>query len=395
MCHGNREFILGVVGDSARGEALFVDPAEYAQTVHGSFGFDCTLCHSGIGDFPHDPGSSVHCGDCHAPVASQLAQSVHGTPHPETGAVPATCADCHTEHDIRRPSDPESSVYRLTQFETCAHCHEDPERMGRFGQENAATVSSYLESVHGRGLLEKGLTVAPVCTDCHGERGTGAHQIAAVNDTTSRMNRAHVVETCGRCHAGILAQYDRGIHGELYETGNPDTPTCVSCHAEHGVQPVTSPTSGVSPEHIAQTCTGCHDTEEFNTRYGVTVSRGETFGESFHGVALEAGQVTVANCESCHGAHEILPSTDPRSMIYPANLQDTCGRCHPGIGAGVAEGKIHVASLIDEKGTLGSMVKWAYILIIATTVIYSAGLIFLDQYRHWVVEPRRGGRHHG
>jgi hypothetical protein len=267
--------------------------------------------------------------------------------------------------------------------------------MARFGQENVSTVSSYLGSVHGHGLLEKGLTVAPVCTDCHGEVTNGAHTIVVVSDSMSRMHRAHVVETCGRCHAGIMAQYDRGIHGELYLAGNPDTPTCVSCHAEHGVQAIASPESGVNPRHIAQTCTACHDTEEFNLKYGIATARGRTFSESFHGVALEAGQVTVANCESCHGAHEILPSSDPRSMIYPANLQATCGKCHPGIGAGVAEGPIHVASLVDERGGLGWIVKWAYVLIIGTTVLYSAGLIFLDQYRHWIVEPRQSGGHHG
>jgi predicted CXXCH cytochrome family protein len=394
-CHGNRDFIVGVAGDSARGEALFVDVEEYAKTVHGGFGFACTLCHSGVGDYPHAEGTSVHCGDCHATAEAQLAGSVHGTPNPSTGERPAECADCHTEHDIRRPTDPESSVYRLTQFVTCARCHEDAERMGRFGQENVTTVSTYLESVHGHGLLEKGLTVAPVCTDCHGEVTNGAHTIVVVGDSASRMHRTHVVETCGRCHAGIMARYDRGIHGELYLAGNPDTPTCVSCHAEHGVRAITSPESGVNPQHIAQTCTGCHDTEEFNQKYGVATARGQTFSESFHGVALEAGQVTVANCESCHGAHEILPSSDPRSMIYPANLQETCGKCHQGIGAGVAEGQIHVASLVDRRGSLGWVVTWAYILIIGTTILYSLGLIFLDQYRHWVVEPRRGGGHHG
>ncbi len=392
-CHGNHDFIAGIASDSARGEALFVDAEEYAQTVHGGFGFACTLCHSGVGDYPHAEESSVHCGDCHAVAEAKLRASVHGTPHPDTGERPAECADCHTEHDIRRPSDPESSVYRMTQFETCARCHEDVERMGRFGQENVATVSSYLESVHGHGLLEKGLTVAPVCTDCHGELSNGAHTIAVVGDSASRMHRAHVVETCGRCHAGIMARYDRGMHGELYLAGNPDTPTCVSCHAEHGVRAITSPESGVNPRHIAQTCTACHDTEEFNAKYGIATARGATFGGTFHGIALRAGQTTVANCESCHGAHEILPSTDPRSMIHPDNLVETCGRCHPGIGTGVTEGTIHLASLGDENSTVETVVKWFYVLVIGSTVLYAAGLFFLDQYRYRVVDPRRGGHH--
>ena len=51
-CHANHEFMIGVAGDSARGDALYVDPTEYAATVHGGFGFPCTTCHAGMGDFP-------------------------------------------------------------------------------------------------------------------------------------------------------------------------------------------------------------------------------------------------------------------------------------------------------------------------------------------------------
>ncbi len=391
-CHENQEFMISVAGDSARGNALFVDPGEYAATVHGGFGFTCTMCHAGMGDFPHEAPVSVSCGGCHATAEAQLAESVHGRPFAGNGA-PATCVDCHTDHHIRRHEDPESSVYRLTQFETCARCHEDAERMGRYGQDNVETVSSYLHSVHGRGLLEKGLSVAPVCTDCHGKEGSGAHEIQEVEDSSSAMHRDHVVETCGHCHAGIMARYDRGIHGSLFRAGNPDSPTCISCHGEHGVQPIASPTSGVSPQHVSQTCTACHDREDFNEKYGVETSRGRTFQESFHGIALQSGQVTVANCESCHGAHEILPSTDPNSLIHPDNLRTTCGTCHSGIGAGVADGNIHVASVVDERGLLGKAVLWFYIVVIGTTIVYALGLFLLDQYRYHVVDPRRGVPH--
>jgi hypothetical protein len=37
---------------------------------------------------------------------------------------------------------------------------------------------------------------------------------------------------------------------------------------------------------------------------------------------------TVAGCADCHGAHEILPASDPRSPIAPKNLVRTCGKCH-------------------------------------------------------------------
>jgi hypothetical protein len=395
VCHSSLEFLSGIVPDSSRAALLYVDPAVFRSSVHGGMGFTCAMCHPTVGDYPHGEVPRVQCGMCHPGAQRQLAASVHGRPYAETGEVPATCADCHTDHHILGPANPESSVYRLTQFEGCANCHSDAEHMGRFGQDNVETVQSYMNSVHGRGLLAKGLTVAPVCTDCHGSNGYGAHQIQPVADSAGSMNRAHVVETCGTCHAGIMAQYDRGIHGEMFLAGNPDVPTCTDCHREHGVAPVASLESTVNPTHVAQTCTACHDREDLNTRYGLAPARGSTFSDSFHGAALESGQVTVANCESCHGAHDILPSSDPRSMIHPENLVETCGHCHPGIGEGVMEGRIHVASVVEDVGFVGFLVQAFYILVIAGFVLYSVVLIALDQYRHRVVDPRRGGRTHG
>ena len=393
-CHGSHEFMAGVTADSARAAQLTVDPQEFRSTVHGAMGFSCELCHTGIGDFPHAASPRVACGGCHQREKEQLGHSVHGEPHALTGEEPAACIDCHSDHHIRRPSDPRSTVYRLTVFETCAVCHEDAEKMRRFGQENAQTVASYLNSVHGRGLIAKGLTVAPICMDCHGKRGTGAHEIQVVPDSGSPMHREHVVETCGRCHAGIMAQYDRGIHGEQFRAGNLDAPTCISCHAEHGIQAVANRASGVNPIHISRTCTACHDREGFNTKYGIRAARGNTFARSFHGIALGSGQLTVANCESCHGAHEILPSSNPNSSIHASNLVATCGSCHPGIGKGVAQGRIHVVSFEEEQSLVGAAVRWFYIIVIGVTVVYAFGLIALDQYRYRVVDPRRGGGSH-
>ena len=35
-----------------------------------------------------------------------------------------------------------------------------------------------------------------------------------------------------------------------------------------------------------------------------------------------------ANCASCHGFHNIFPSSDVRSSVNADNLNQTCGRCH-------------------------------------------------------------------
>ncbi len=393
-CHGSRDLLGRAVSDSAAVARLLIDATGFAGSIHGAVGFRCTTCHRDIEGFPHAAPAPVNCGGCHGQARDRLAGSVHGQPHPESGQVPVTCADCHSSHGIRPPSDVRSTVYRMTQYKACATCHSDAERMRQFGEHGATSVPTYLNSVHGHALLDKGLAVAPLCTDCHGRRGTGAHEITALADSTSPVHRNHVGETCGRCHVGILAQYDRGIHGQVFAAGDHEAPTCIDCHAEHGILSTKSPGSHVYPTHVAQTCTACHDREDFNAKYGLSLARGRTFLGSFHGVALASGQLTVANCESCHGAHEILPSSDPRSSIHASNLVATCGSCHPGIGAGVAKGKVHITSVRDDVNLLAFGVQWFYYVLIAGVVAFAAVMIALDQYR-WRVVRRRGGVAHG
>ncbi len=70
--------------------------------------------------------------------------------------------------------------------------------------------------------------------------------------------------------------------------------------------------------------------------------RFETFSDSYHGLAVEGGSVAVANCASCHGAHNIKPSSDSTSTISKANVVKTCGGCHPGANKRFTVGKIHI-----------------------------------------------------
>lgn len=394
-CHADASLLERLTTDSAEARRLWVDAAGFAASAHGEAGLACTACHEGVEGYPHGDVPPAGCARCHDAPRREWAASIHGRPHPRTGSSPATCTDCHGIHEIRHVTDPQSPLFRLSRFEVCAGCHENARIMAGFGQQETGRVASYLRSVHGRALVEKGLVVASTCTDCHGSTGDGAHGLDRVASATSLMNRANVVAACGTCHLGIQNEYSRGIHGQAFAAGNPDVPTCIDCHTEHGIQRVTSPESSVYPTHVVQTCSACHEREELNERYGLPLGRRGTFLGSFHGIALESGQLTVANCASCHGAHGILPSSDPRSSVHPANLVRTCGACHPGIGRRVAEGRIHVASLGEELGLLGDAVRWFYYFLIAGMVVFAAVMISLDQYRHRVVDPRRERDLHG
>jgi hypothetical protein len=47
----------------------------------------------------------------------------------------------------------------------------------------------------------------------------------------------------------------------------------------------------------------------------------------------QLGFTRVATCADCHGAHDILPASDPRSSVSSAKRVETCARCHKNANA--------------------------------------------------------------
>ncbi|HWU37145.1 MAG TPA: cytochrome b/b6 domain-containing protein, partial [Candidatus Acidoferrum sp.] len=110
-----------------------------------------------------------------------------------------------------------------------------------------------------------------------------------------------------------------------------------------------------------------HDEARMNEKYGIPGGRVETYSDSFHGLAVKGGSTVAANCASCHGFHDIRPSSDPRSSISKVNLPATCGKCHPGAGENFAKGTVHVALTMREEPIL-FYVRHFYLWLIVVTV---------------------------
>jgi hypothetical protein len=109
-----------------------------------------------------------------------------------------------------------------------------------------------------------------------------------------------------------------------------------------------------------------------------------TFEDSYHGLALRSGRLSVANCGSCHGVHNILPSSDLQSMINPANLATTCGKCHPNAGANFARGPVHMTEEQKEGKTV-AIIRAIYISLIVVLVggmVIHNGLDFIRKSKH-------------
>lgn len=309
------------------------------------------ICSSG--GFAQDDSA---CRSCHEDQASVLGQSAHHE---------LKCVECHVGFDPdnipHRPDMGSDSVSKkLAWANLCMDCHlNNPGVRAKMGV-TGGFLSSYDESVHGK-ALKSGNTRAPSCVDCH-----GGHLANKGGDARSAVNREHVVETCSRCHGEIAKDFAQSVHGVAVSRGNPDAPVCINCHGEHGILKHTDPASPVAPQNVsAQVCAPCHASVRLSEKYGFVGNRVQTFATSFHGLAIRAGNIEVANCASCHGVHNIKAPGDPASMVHPANLAATCGKCHPGANERFTVGKIHVDVSEKKEPALYWIARMYIALIIA------------------------------
>src|ERR1022692_4616721 len=137
--------------------------------------------------------------------------------------------------------------------------------------------------------------------------------------------------------------------------------------------------SPVNSAHIRDTCGSCHGDVRLTRKFGLPSDRLVSFDSSYHGLASKAGSQTVANCASCHGVHNILASSDPKSTINARNLPKTCGQCHAGAGTRFAISQVHVAEGRTEPAAL-RLVRQFYLLVIPVTI----GLMILHNGGDWL-----------
>jgi hypothetical protein len=331
-CHGDKTIEKSLPGGGTL--SLFVDEKAYRGSVHGKGA--CTMCHAGAKS-PHGKLERVSCGKCHPDAEKSYSQSTHGKGHAKGAHEAAWCSDCHGKHDIRKSRDAASRTFRLNIVGVCLKCHKDRAIEEQYRLPGQQVMEAYERSVHGMALKKSGLLGTAVCPDCHGN-----HAILPGDQPRAATHRQNIPTMCGKCHSGILEQYDGSIHGKGMRGGIAESPVCTDCHGEHKITKISDPTSSVFTKNIPKTCSACHEKEGISSRYALPKKRFATYMDSFHGIALEYGMTKAANCASCHGFHDILPSADPASRVNKANLPRTCGKCHPNAGPNFAKGMIHV-----------------------------------------------------
>lgn len=313
LCHASAD------AKAASGKSIAVDGALFATSVHGEMKLKCTDCHADVSSqkLPHpEKLAPVNCANCHDKAVKEYAATVHGTARKGGSTVAAACTDCHGNHDIRRAKDPASRTNHVNLEATCGKCHGNDAMVARAKLPGGNIVAQFHDSIHGKALKGAAQGSAPTCTNCH-----GAHSISAKSDPASRTNRARIPDTCGSCHQPILAAFTKSQHGKLRQDGNLAAPGCTDCHSAHNIQQHDVPKFRTQ---VINECGNCH--QDYLS----------TYHDTFHGQVTALGFSQMATCASCHGAHEILPASNPASTISAQNRQKTCQACHPGASANFA-----------------------------------------------------------
>jgi formate dehydrogenase gamma subunit len=328
---------------------------------------ECQGCHAPGKSLPYLGGAKFHA-DAHAAYDGGFhARGIQG------GLKAATCVDCHARNGdmttILQASAPYSTINRSNIAETCGRCHGDKSIMRGSGISDRPFLS-YRESVHAKALAQ-GNASAAVCTDCH-----KSHDILPASDPRSPIAKMNVPATCSKCHKAETAEFMQSVHGQAVMRGVSRSPVCTDCHGIHGItSPIDHASANASTAVATDTCAGCHEGVTLTKEFGVAAERVSSYKDSYHGLASQMGSRVVANCASCHGVHNILPSTDPRSMISAGNLPQTCGQCHVGAGVNFTTGKIHLTSGLTsatgtrDAGVIGTrIVRWIYVPLIILVV---------------------------
>lgn len=277
-CHGYQGFAVptGKVGESPK-RALHVQSKSFKESVHADV--KCVNCHVDIEQMPHKDNveRSVDCVTCHKELSNkdrdETKEQVDFTKNltDTMAGLPSTF-----------------KVVKKSKVDTQA--------------------DHYLASIHAQPNKDNPEKVNASCWDCH-----GSHEVSPMQGATKDSYRINSPETCGRCHEEQLKEYTQSVHGApVKRYGELEPAVCSDCHTAHKISVV----EDKAKLTITENCGSCH--EDYLKSYQ----------ETYHGQIVNLGYTHTATCHDCHSPHDPHKADDPRSMVHPDNIMETCKECH-------------------------------------------------------------------
>jgi len=287
-----------------------VDYSHLGNSVHVNI--PCVKCHADVNsrlDRPCETAQWVDCSNCHIEVANEYFQSGHGKSYLAKIEDAPYCTDCHGSHETKSKNDDKSQTYRAAIPNLCGRCHrKDGQANKNTDLKEVDAFADYSSSIHGKGLLEKGLIVSAICIDCH-----TTHREMKESDTLSSINRKNVSQTCAKCHKSIYDEYLRSDHSIRNDSEDLKYPTCTNCHSSHVISEIDE---NKFMYEITVQCGNCHK------------KLSETYKDTYHGKAYMLGDMRAARCSDCHGSHNIYKVDNSYSQLSFKNIVNTCKKCH-------------------------------------------------------------------
>ncbi|MFH1372864.1 MAG: hypothetical protein ABII79_03605 [bacterium] len=309
QCHAQQNLTMVRNGVTV---SIYVDTLETHSSAHRSV--TCAQCHTGASPVHERPCATmaerVDCSICHSDAVVAFDSSTHGQLADRGDPMAPTCIECHGRHNVLRQVNPSSRTYPRNVPSLCADCHRHGAPAAKRLEDDHERVNEYVMSIHGKGLLESGLIVTAMCTNCH-----TAHNVLPPGNPASTVHKENIPHTCAKCHIGIFETFVTSIHSPTVSDSEEPLPTCDDCHQSHAI--VRTDNEGFKLQ-IMNRCGRCHQ--------DVT----DTYFETIHGKVSKLGYTVAAKCYDCHGAHDILPTVDLASSLSRQNIVATCSACHPG-----------------------------------------------------------------
>ena len=363
-CHEDKT-LKGTRG--GRTISVFINEKIVSSSVHSEV--SCIQCHVDLegSDFPHAASvKRAACNSCHEDIQKLYDGSLHSRAFNRGDRLAPICQDCHGSHEIISVKNIKSKVAPINVPYLCGQCHKEgsPVQLQR-DIPQTHILENYSESIHGEGLMKKGLIVTATCASCH-----TAHEILPHTDSRSSIARKNIAGTCAKCHAEIELVHRKVIKGTLWEKEAAILPACVDCHQPHKARRVfydqgmadadcltchekkelKSSEDGRSlfvnyseiknSKHTNITCSQCHSgvkpshtrpCDELTTLVDCSschTAVQEDYQISVHGILASKNDPNAPTCKECHSNHNILGKLNPKSPIFPINIPNLCGNCH-------------------------------------------------------------------
>ena len=144
-------------------------------------------------------------------------------------------------------------------------------------------------------------------------------------------------DTCITCHSALEGDLAKPTKQFAVDVHHQAGLSCADCHggdpSDESMDAMSRAKGFRGAPKKFQTpdfCARCHSDAAYMHRFNpqMRVDQLSQYVTSVHGKRLKQGDSKVAACVDCHSVHNILPASDTRSPVYPANVATTCGHCH-------------------------------------------------------------------